>query len=245
MDTPTFDEVRTIGAGSFSRLEDFEKCPHRAFIAHVLRRQRPAPETAEHRERAERGQRLHKLAERYVKGEDGLDLDELKKIRQHLDVFRTLYVDGKVEVEQQWAFTPDWQICEWFAEETWLRVQCDVVLYPGEAHAEVYDYKSGKKYNNEVKHIGQGQLYALSTFVRYPATESVDVDFLYVDHGLNLRRTYKRADVPRLMATWDRRLKRMTSATEFPAKPNKLHCAYCPWSKNNGGDNSCEYGVEV
>jgi len=245
MDSAALNEVRTVGAGSFSRLEAFEKCPHRTYLEFIVRSPKPPPESAEHIERAARGVRIHKLAEDYVKGADDLDLTELKKIRPKIDEFRALYAEGRAAVEQEWAYGPEWEQVGWFDPHVWLRVKQDVALYPGESRMEVYDYKTGKKHDNEVKHIQQGQLYALSAFMRFPATEELDVDFLYVDHGVNLRRKYKRADVPRLLATWSRRLTALTSATAFPARPNRMHCRYCPFGPNNGGTNVCGYGVQV
>lgn len=243
MDTGIFEtpaEPRTIGTGSFSRLENFEKCPQRAFKAYVEKRKEPA--TLD-RTAANRGEQLHARAEAYVKGTSS-DATGLDKVKEALDQYRDAYANGMAVVEQEWAFDPEWQTTGWFDANCWLRVKCDVVLNPGALTCEVVDWKSGKKFGNEVKHLSQGQLYALAAFMRFPDTESVVVSFRYLDHNVApLTRTYVRNDVPRLLGTWDRRLREMTSATSFKAKPNKINCRYCPWSDNNGGDGSCQWRV--
>lgn len=236
-DTPP--ERPRIKAGSFSRLDTFEKCPKRAFFAYVEKRPEPADYD---RTAATRGDTLHKRAEAYVKGESE-DTEELTKITEYLATARDAYGKGEAIVEQEWAFDQDWVTTEWFAPTTWLRVKCDVVLLPNAAKAHVWDWKSGRKDGNEVKHIGQGQLYGLSTFMRMPEIEVVEAKFIYLDHGKELARTYTRADVPRLLDLWSRRLGGMTGATDHPAKPNKINCKFCPYSDNRGGDGSCPWRV--
>lgn len=228
-----------IATASFSRLDVFEKCPQRAKLAYIDKQ--PEPDTY-NRDAANRGDEIHKRAERYIRSEDD-DLHELQKVKESLDHAREQYALGRVEVEQNWGFDADWQTTGWFDPNIWMRIKCDVVIGSGEAKASVWDWKSGKKFGNEIKHTSQGQLYALGTFLRYPATEIVDVSFEYVDHGKHLRKTYTRADVPRLMAAWTNRTLAMTNAQVFSAKPSKMNCMYCPFSDNRGGSGVCQWRV--
>lgn len=228
-----------ITAWSFSRLENFEKCPHRAFLAYVEKR--PEPPTVD-RTHAERGIKVHKTAEDYIQGKSD-DYDGLAKVKPLLDELRDAHAMQNVVVEQEWAYDTEWGMSEWFAPDVWGRVKCDAVRFKGEV-LDVIDWKTGKKFGNEVKHIQQGQLYAVSAFMRYPEVQVVTTDFEYVDKGERLVREYTRDILPKLLTIWDGRLRTMTTAQAFPAKPNRSNCKFCPYSPaSNKGDGSCPWGV--
>jgi RecB family exonuclease len=234
--------LKTIGCGSFSRLKDYEECPHRAFLAYVEHRRKPVTldTTA-----ADRGTAIHLLCEQYVRGELENAPVEISKIRDTVERFKALHPSGCIEVEQDWGYGIDWAPCGWRDEHVWLRVKCDLVNREIPGFIEVVDWKTGKIEGNEVKHAQQGQLYALATFMRYPDVNEVETLFVYVDHGKTRPRRYKRSDVPKLLPEWEQRLTRMTAATVWPAKPNKMKCRFCAYGPNNGGDNSCLWGVPL
>ena len=58
---------------------------------------------------AERGSRIHDLAEKYVKGELKEMPSELKKFAPQFEKLHKLFSEGKVEVEGEWGFTLDWE----------------------------------------------------------------------------------------------------------------------------------------
>jgi CRISPR/Cas system-associated exonuclease Cas4 (RecB family) len=233
-------ERRTIGAGSFSRLKDYEQCPHRAFLLYVERRPKPAQLDNTH---ADEGQRIHKLGEDYIKGISNEFPDEFRKVEEQLESYRSAFREGLVEVEQDWGFDPQWQPCDWFADQIWLRIKCDVVHHIESTYFEVCDWKSGKSFGKEVEHASQGQLYAIAAFARYPDLEGVRTKFTYTKEGKSRVREYVRNDMPNLMKSWDERLTRMTGATIFPARPNKSKCRFCPYAPTEQGDGSCAWGV--
>jgi CRISPR/Cas system-associated exonuclease Cas4 (RecB family) len=228
-----------ISTVSFSRLEVFEKCPYQAKLRYLDKR--PEPPTVDSSAR-DRGTELHKIAEDFIQAKRD-DVGTLVKSKDSLEICRSYFTEGRAEVEQNWGYTKDWGVTGWFDNDIYLRVKCDVVLNVSEYEAEIVDWKSGRKDGNEIKHTNQGQLYVLAAFVRKPELQLARARFEYVDHGKKLERTYTRADVPRLMDVWTRRLAAMTEATRFPPKPNKLNCKYCPFSSNNGGDGSCPWRV--
>lgn len=235
-------EERLI-AWSFSRLLDFEKCPAMAFDKYVSKRPEPATINRTH---ADRGTAVHKAAEAYVQGE-AQELDPLlAKFSESIEEFKELYAAGKVEIEQEWAFNLNWEPTDWFAKDTWVRIKLDVFVHHSETFGEVVDYKTGKRFGNEVKHSQQGLLYAIAAFLRYSELERVRIRFLYTDEGKESPpREYDRATVMRVLPSWDDRGRKFSFAKEWPHKPNAINCRFCPWSPNNGGDDSCPVGVVV
>jgi hypothetical protein len=230
-------------AWSFSRLIDFEKCARWAHKLYVEKQEKPATLDTK---AADRGHVVHKGAEDYILGATDEIIDDLKKVKDDLVRLRELNTTGIVEVEQEWAFDLNWQQTDWFAEETWARIKLDVFVKHPDAPWEVIDWKTGKRFFNEVKHAQQGLLYAIAAFLRYPEMEKVRIRFIYTDEGKESpHRVYERATIMRMFPTWDDRARKFTFATEWPAKPNAMNCRFCPWSPNNGGDNSCPVGVKV
>lgn len=234
----------TIKAVSFSRLLDYEQCPQRAKLAYIDRR--PKPKTLQGEAAANRGTAIHATAEKFVRSESDTLIAELAKpkIAERLTALKSSFKGGEVEVEQEWAFTVDWETTSWFADNCWLRVKCDVVDKSQPIY-DITDWKSGKRFGNEVKHSQQGLLYGISTFMRYPTLEEVKITMAYTDENKVYTRQHKREAMMKMLPSYDSRLKKVTTATAFPAKPSKITCRFCPYGPNNGGDRSCRWGVEV
>jgi len=106
-------------------------------------------------------------------------------------------------------------------------------------HAVVIDYKTGRKNGNEVKHAEQGQLYQLATFLRYPNLEYIDVEFWYTDQDDITHMHYRRDQGLRYLRGFDARGKALTTAVDFPAKPNIFNCRWCPYRNTE----HCTVGV--
>jgi hypothetical protein len=227
---------------SFSKLGVFETCKYHAklkFIDRLPEPFRPLPSgKSEHAN--DRGTRIHDAAEAFVKG--GVELiDELKDFKPEFIELRTLYKEGKVFLEGEWAFDRDWAPCAWSSETAWVRAKLDAFVKVSDTHARVIDYKSGRKVGNEVKHTEQGQLYQLSAFLKYPELESIDVEFWYVDQGSDsvLRSSYTRTQGTAYFDKYHRRGAAVTDTTEFPPNPNAYSCKWCPYL---GG--ACTFGVK-
>jgi CRISPR/Cas system-associated exonuclease Cas4 (RecB family) len=228
----------TIGAGSFSRLKDYESCPMRAKLKYIDKR--PAPEAFQNNEYTLLGHKIHKALEDYIQHKTDSLPPECQLVSATAAELRELFPTGVVEVEQDWGFGPHWEITDWFSETIWLRVKLDVFVRVVEEHGRVIDWKSGKV--KEIEHTSQGQLYAIAAFCRYPELAVVDVEFIYTQTGKSRRRTYLRKDIVPLVANWDQRLTKMTAATVHPAKPNKGKCTYCEFGTTKG-TGECAWGV--
>lgn len=230
---------------SYSRLKTFEQCPYRLWLKAGEKRDTSHVDMSA----ADRGTMIHNEAEKFVDGTG----DFTKHLVKFADYFKDLklkYEAGTVVLEEEWGFDHEWQPCGYWDENVWCRMKLDnfIIKTQGEAEAVITgtatDYKSGKKFGNEVAHNQQGQLYVLGSFFRYPTLEVCEVDFKYLDHGISSKpKTYTRQKAMKFLKPWDDRAKRMTQATEFPPKANKINCKYCEFGPQTG-DSSCDWGVD-
>lgn len=230
-----------IRSWSYSRLLDFEACPLMAklkIIDKIPEPERPLPPgKTEHAN--DRGTRVHNECELYVRGEGPLP----QEARYFEDEFKSLaakFKKGMVSLEGEWGFDKNWQPVDW--KLAWLRVKLDANIHLSNTHAAVVDYKTGKKFGNEVKHGEQLQMYALAVFLRYPQVEHVTAELWYLDVNDLTRLDVTRPIGLRQLKPFDKRGRKMTEATEFPANPNAHSCRYCPYHPAKGtGD--CPHGV--
>lgn len=227
---------------SFSKRTDFEKCKKFFWLKHeqkIPEPERPLrPGQTEHAN--DRGSRIHDNCETYVRGEhDALCPEADKHFGIKIDLLRHLYAEGQVELEGNWGHNRDWDKTEW--DGAWLRLKLDVLVHTSKDSAIVIDYKSGKKFGNEVKHAQQLQLYALCTFLRYPELDTVDAQLWYVDANETTSQVFTRAQALRFMRSFDKVGKDITSCATWPANPNKWSCQYCLYGPEHSGH--CDVGV--
>lgn len=227
-----------VTSWSFSALvEGYEKCAHRTFLTRVkkFKESEEKDNTA-----ADRGTAIHDLAEKYIKGEIAELPSELQKCRALFEKLQESFNGAAMYVEEDWGFTDKWAVTGYYAKDTWLRVKLDAMLMRSETSAVVYDWKTGKKFGNELKHLSQAQLYALAAFSRFPELQFVTVDFRYLDHGTNLTKTYSREQAEMFRPRWEERAFKMTTDTSFPPSPSKHTCRWCP----HVDTGNCTWAIE-
>lgn len=236
---------RELTSWSFSRLKDYERCPWMLWLKAGEKRDLSHVDMTA----ANRGTMVHDACEAFVKG-DGDLIKEMAKFADYFADLKVEYEAGDVKVEEDWGFDQDWQVTGWFDKNVWCRMKLDNFRVIGKDENNnpvagiATDYKTGKKFGNEVSHNQQGQLYAIGSFMRFPTLELVDVEFKYLDHGLNSKKKqYTRAKAMQFLASWQARAEKLTSDREFRPKPNKINCKWCPFGPQNG-DGSCEWGVD-
>ena len=227
---------------SFSKLQDFEKCKFAAKLKHLDKVPEPErklrPGQTEHAN--DRGSRIHDNCEFYVRGEiDDLCLEAQKHFHWKIDLLRDLYTQGLVELEGNWATNEDWEVAEW--SKGWQRLKLDALVRWSPEQATVIDYKSGRKFGNEVKHAQQLQLYALNTFLRYPELDEIDAELWYIDIGEVTVQRYTRDQALRFRSSFDRRGHALTDCIEFTPNPNKWSCQWCLYGPEHSGH--CSVGV--
>ena len=231
-----------IPSWSHSKLTEFDKCKYRTWLLHdqkIPEPARPLPQgKTEHAN--DRGSRIHQAAEDYVRGIRPDLIPELNKFEFQIELLAEMFVDGLVSMEGEWALDKDWAPCDW--NTGWHRSKVDVIVHHSDERATVIDYKSGRKYGNEVKHAEQMSLYALNAAVRFPKLEVITTELWYVDQNASSVITWPRHKALAMMESFNRRGTALTTCTDWPANPNIYSCQYCmygPW-----GTNHCAVGVK-
>lgn len=222
-----------IKSASYSKLLDFEQCKYRAKLKHIDR----IPE--EKSEAADRGTRIHTAAEHFVLGKIKQLPAELIKFEAEFNALRTRYKTKQASFEGEWGFNKDWQPCDW--KHAWLRMKLDAMVHLSKSHGLVIDYKTGKLFGNEIKHGEQVQLYAIAALLLHEELTTITVELWYLDIDDLVTRTFTRNEALRYLQPFEKRLLRMTTATEFPPNPNIFSCKWCPYGPAKGGQ--CTHGV--
>lgn len=225
---------------SFSRLGDFSKCKLSykiKYIDKVPEPERPLPPgKSEHAN--DRGSRVHDAAEKFVDG-TGSFAPEMKEFELEFNHLKHLHTAGKVSLEGEWGMDKDWETTPWAT--AWLRLKLDAIAFASPQEAVVIDYKTGRKFGNEIKHAQQLQLYALVSFLRYPELETVHAELWYLDAKEVTLQTFTRDQSLRFKRTFDNQGRALTEATAWPANPNKWSCQWCPYGPD--GTGHCTVGV--
>ena len=128
-------------------------------------------------------------------------------------------------------------------EPPWLRMKLDAMVMHDETMATVIDYKTGRKFGNEIKHAEQLQLYQLATFMRYPQLQTVHAELWYLDQNETTSQKFSRAMGLRYRDKFTKRGDALTLCTDFPANPNVMTCRWCQYGPWNGGQ--CTVGVQA
>lgn len=235
-----------INSWSHSRIVDFEKCKHLAWLKYDKRIPEPErplpPGKFEHAN--DRGTRIHQSCEDFVSGKtDDLAPEAEKFFGTELAFLRVLYAEGLVSLEGEWGMDRDWNVTEW--HKAWHRCKLDAIVHWSKTHATVIDYKSGKKFGNEIKHGEQMQLYVINALLRFPHLEEVTAELWYVDQNERTTLTYTRDQGLRFRKNWDQRGHRITSCTDFTPNPNVHSCKWCFYGDRPDGlgTGHCKVGV--
>lgn len=168
-------------------------------------------------------------------GGDWIEVEDPKELGLPIKKVKALPERGLAEV----VYAKGKQHFLW--EPPWLRMKLDAMVMHDETTATVIDYKTGRKFGNEVKHAEQLQLYQLATFLRYPKLETVFAELWYLDQNEITSQKFSRTMGLRFRDKFSKRGDALTSCTDFPANPNKFTCKWCQYGPWNGGQ--CTVGV--
>lgn len=183
---------------------------------------------------AERGTRLHKNAEDYIKSTELVVLEkdmvplgpELERMKQN----------GWLS-EEVWLAGRDW-LPVVADEDAWIKSIIDL-HHVDQDILEIVDLKSGKRYPD---HADQLQIYALLGLKRFPGIRRVDVAAWYVDEkgAWGHRESYMPQMFDYYAERWNTLAARMFADTTFTPTPSKNACKWCHFKKSKGGP--CEEG---
>lgn len=229
---------------SYSRLRDYKECPLKAKLKYLDKV--PEPE----RPALARGNKVHELAESYIKG-------SIRCIPKELKAFEELFKELRkactkelypVYVEETISLTKDWELTIW---NDWnnctIRIKTDVMyirpVLNSETgilghHAFVIDWKTGKN-DNRFKDVYEEQLelFALGTLIRFPNVLAVHPALYYLDDGsiyVPENNRYERKQLEKLQKKWFKESKAMLNDRKFSPKPNG-NCKWCHYGKDRAG----------
>lgn len=217
-----------IKAWSVSALDLFKKCPHASFLKSVAK-----TKVEKDNEPAQRGIKLHTAAEDFIQDKSDRLPKEFLPIKPKMEKLKHLFEEGEVEIEGDWAFDAHWNSTDWFGENVWARIKLDVFHRQSPSSAKIIDWKSGKKFGNEIKHAYQGLVYAIGAYMRYPELEYIEAEFEYIDQKDEppLKKTFTRQQAMVFLPRLEKSAEALTTATDFPPRPSKPNCMYCDFNE--------------
>jgi CRISPR/Cas system-associated exonuclease Cas4 (RecB family) len=217
-----------ITAWSFSRLQDYRKCPRFAYYKHCLKLKEPGNDAMA------RGTRIDDMVSGYIAGRE-------KKLPPEGQAFAAEFAElrkRKATVQEQWAFNAQWDPVDWFASNAWLRIKTDVYSVDKDGVMLLVDNKTGKERH---EHDEQLSLYAMGALARRPELKAVDVRIWYLDSGLekpDKEKLHTHKELPGLKKYWLGEIKQMLNDKRFPERPSAA-CNWCHFRKSNNGP--CKY----
>lgn len=243
MNTPQLP-VTTSAEGvnwSISKLFMYEQCPMRFRLKYIERMPEP-PQPAD--SPLERGNRIHKHLERYVKGEEnslvGIEAKGIGSLDPAITQLRELYGAGMATSEEDWWFDQDWNECA--RSSVWLWSKLDFsVRDESQGLVITGDHKSGKSKYKAVDHIQQTQLYVAVSALKYEWADRHVAEVWYVDEGWIRSQSYTREEALRFVGRFQSRVDRIYRDKFFKPNPSVITCKWCPFSPR--GTGSCPVGV--
>ena len=217
--------MNLIDRWSFSRMNVYESCAKRAQLSYAEKL--PEIRRPDGNKAADRGTRMHNAGEDYIKHNTDRLIPELKNFEDEFEHARALNND-QFSSEQTWYFDEEWNPTVSLTDR-WLTIIIDLLVWIDPYEAAAIDYKSGKRYGNEIKHGQQIQLYQLGTLLRYPDTDFITTEIWYLDQNELAQQRYKRAQGLRFFDNFNKRGISITTDTEFKAKPSQYACRFCPY----------------
>jgi len=205
---------------SFSFLNDFTNCAHKAYRRYIKRDLPRQPETAAQRE----GNTTHKLLEAYINGA----LDGAPRLPVSLEPFALPFKQLKAKAELKLGMTEDFQPAPfngWGACGTWFRGKLDaVVIEPPVAF--LVDWKTSKVREDDTELRCQ----ALLLLANYPEVNRISGSYVWLKEGRMGKVYDDLADVDRTYHSIKAAIREAEDYEllgEWPCKPNAL-CSWCP-----------------
>jgi CRISPR/Cas system-associated exonuclease Cas4 (RecB family) len=221
-----------VSVWAFTTILNFEECPYRVYLQKVKK----IKVDQSGNKALVRGNHVHELAENYVNGQITDMPMELKKFEVGFNQLREDYINGKVELEENWGVDINWEPVSWKDPDLWGRIKLDAFVRESKTSAKCIDHKTGRKFGNELKHSLQGMYYTVTAFERYKELQFMETAFWYLDKGETLTKIYTRPEVDIIKERIHKRALALTTASHFPARPSAKNCKWCDYK-----DKGCDY----
>lgn len=211
---------------SYSSVKDFQGCQRRYKLVRIDKKyQSQATEATLY------GTAVHSAFEHYIR--DGVPLPEaFAKYLRFVEPLAKL--PGEIHCEKKLGITSDFQPCEFFGDNVWMRGIPDFLAVNHETGiARVGDFKTGK--SSRYADTSQLELMAAMVMIHYPAVQKVKGALLFVVVPDVIKAEYTRAQLPDILSKWAGYTGQIEEATVWNPRPSGL-CKFCPV-----GSNDCEY----
>ncbi len=214
-----------MGPYSHSRINTFKKCKAKYKFAYIDK----VEVNREYSPAMERGTKVHKSLEMFMqKGTELLHPDIHKHYGQFFFGIRENYT---VQPEAKWAFTWDWKPCDYDDKDCMIRGFMDLKFVPEDEAIQVFEYKTGKKYED---HADQRFVYGLAALLQHPDKEGVDVTTIYLDGKFNDKVHYAASMLDNYKFFMKEDIDAIENCEDFIPEP-QFGCRWCPYRRTNGG----------
>ena len=206
---------------SYSSLKMFKQCPAMYAYAHIMKLKQESTGAMD------RGTRLHKLCEDYMKAPDAACPYDIRKIG--LKIFQLREKGAKAE--ETWLLDKDWNPTDDPASAK-IKAIVDVHVPLKDNVLVLHDYKSGRVYD---EHNHQLEFYGLIGLRRFPDAKRVEASAIYIDSGgESPRRSILREMFPHYARPWQNLIEQLDSERQFVPTPN-ANCKRCAFRSDQGG----------
>lgn len=206
---------------SFSAIQSYETCPFKYYHERVSKKyEQPKGEAAIW------GDEVHKKLETSIHTGERLPVS-MAKYQPVIDIVAQSPGDKLPEVKL--AVTQDFEACDFFSPDAWLRGICDLLVLNGH-RAGAFDWKTGKK----KKESSQLDIMACLTMAAYPEVEYVITSFVWLQEPNPTRvepKIVDRGEMPELISGFSDRIANINYSYEhdvWPMRPSGLCKQWCP-----------------
>lgn len=209
-----------ISQWSNSRYAQWVACPFAAYQKFVLKvKDSPSPAM-------ERGSRIHKLIEDYLKGATrSVPIEVDKKLHPEYKLMKA----KKYVAEAELAFNRKWEQTGWFDSDVYVRIKVDAM---SPDFTTIIDHKTGQPRGGYTE---QMELYGLGGHLLNPAAAKIDTSLMFTDKGITVDDSFPLKDLKKFTKMWDARVKPMMEDREFTPSPSDEACKWCAFKKSKGG----------
>ena len=213
---------------SYSGWGTFKDCPAKFRYRYIDKVEVPELEKST---AASRGTDYHNSLEEFFKEED---TEVPAMLAQKFGHFLFTLKQRSPVPEQKYAYTWQWEPCDFDDPEAMTRGVIDLVV--GDYSPEMFEWKTGKEYET---HHHQRMKYAMVGMLQFPDVEQFSVTGVYFDKSPRsafITDTYTREQLPELQKYWKSQFLGIKVLEPRYMVPNPSpRCRWCHYSNKAGG----------
>jgi hypothetical protein len=219
--------INFVEPWGYSKLDVFRTCPAKFKYQFIDKRPQDSSPAME------RGDKMHKNIESYLKDWTNELIEENSEWKIHFDELKKEDFRG----EQALGLDKNWKVLKnWFGKDVWVRIKMDAYyLDPVENAVVVIDFKSGKY---RVPSTDQIELYAIAGLSLFPDIPKVRAEFWFLDQMETYMKTYTAEQLVELRKKYENDSAAIYTEQAWSPTPS-MECRWCSYSKHKGGP--CQY----